>query len=70
MSEIDLTIPTSQYSVPTTVVRNGIGYMGPNVKINANNSQDAINRIEQAGYKYNNHFQPENITPDRAWYER
>jgi len=69
MSEIDLTIPTKQYSVPTVETRDGLDYMGPRVKINANNSQDAIKRVEQAGYKYNNYFQPEDVTPDRRWYE-
>lgn len=71
MSEIDLTTPQKQYSVPTSRVdETGIARMGPDVKINAHNSQDAIRRVEQLGYTYNNHFEPKNVTPNRPWYEK
>jgi hypothetical protein len=64
-NEIDLTTPTREYVVPTTVTRNGTAYMGPEVRINAHNSDDAIKRVEQAGHKYNNHFQPRETTKKR-----
>lgn len=60
-NEIDLTIPQREYRVPTTVIRGGRAYMGPEVRINAHNAEDAIKRVEQAGHKYNNYFRPEEI---------
>ena len=67
-NEIDLTIPNRQFRVSTTVVRDGIGYMGPSVKINAHDAADAVRRVERAGHKANPHFPPEEMKRNR-WAE-
>lgn len=64
-NEIDLTVPQREFRVPTTVKRNGVAYMGPEVRINAHNAEDAIRRIEQAGHTYNNNFRPDEVEKRR-----
>lgn len=58
MAEIDLTTPTRVFDVTT---KSG-GYMGPVVRVNANNSKDAEDRVRKAGYEPNEHFPPEERT--------
>jgi hypothetical protein len=61
MKEIDLTIPKGVYKVPVVDTRNGVDYMGPDIKINANDRWDAIERVKKLGYKPNQYFPPEEI---------
>lgn len=61
MDEIDLTVPKHEYRVPVVNTRNGVDYMGPDVKINAHSEADAIKRVEKAGYKPNSYFGPTKV---------
>lgn len=54
---IDLTIPKKVFDVPTS---RG-AYMGEDIRINAHNAQDAIERVKQAGYEPNIYFGPEEV---------
>lgn len=56
---IDLTTPRRIFTVFTTVTRNGTKYMGERVKINAHNAGDAKQRVRDAGFEVNKHFEPE-----------
>lgn len=53
---IDLTEGTKEYIVPTRVVRGGIAYMGPDVKVNAKDKNDAKRVASKAGHQPNEHF--------------
>lgn len=55
---VDLTIPTKTFTVPTSIHKNGRAYMGPEIKINAHDSNDALKRTQEAGYTPNPHFPP------------
>ncbi len=62
MNTVDLTVPTRKFVVSTQKLdSNHVARMGPEVKINAHNSADAIKRVEQAGYTPNDYFPPKEI---------
>ena len=64
MIEIDLTIGSKIFRVPTTVIRDGIAYMGPDVKVNARSEEHAKTVAQQAGHIPNPHFPPKEI---KSW---
>lgn len=55
--DIDLREGAREFSVPTSVVREGVAYMGPNVLVNARDEKHAIEKVEQAGHRRNTHFE-------------
>lgn len=61
MTFIDKTIPSTKFDVTTVDVRNGVGYMGPTVRVNARDQWHAKEVVEKMGYTYNPHFPPEEV---------
>ncbi len=67
MKTIDMTPGKKTFLVPTAVIRDGISYMGPEVKIQANSGQDARERVQKEGYTPNSYFPPREI---KSWRRR
>lgn len=58
MKEIDLRPGNREFVVSTTVNRNGTDYMGPDVRVNARDSEHAKEIVRQHGHKVNRYFEP------------
>lgn len=58
MHTIDLRPGTRDIKVPTSVVRGGIAYMGPDVLVKANNREHAKQIAIANGHTPNKHFGP------------
>jgi hypothetical protein len=58
---IDYTQPTKTYKVSTTVVRAGVAYMGPDIKVNARDAKHAEAVAREKGHEPNKHFPPEEV---------
>ena len=61
MKEIDLRPGTKEFRVSTAVTRNGTAYMGPDVRVNARDSEHAKEIVRQNGHTVNRHFEPMEI---------
>lgn len=61
MSEIDLRQGNKTFRVSTSVNREGIAYMGPDVIVTARDETHAKEQVKQAGHTPNPHFPPERI---------
>lgn len=55
---IDKSIPDTKYDVTTVNRRNGVGYMGPVVRVNARDENHAKQVAESLGHEVNTHFGP------------
>lgn len=55
---IDKSIPETKYDVNTVDRRNGVGYMGPVVRVNARDTEHAKKVAESLGHEINTHFGP------------
>lgn len=56
MNQIDLTKGDRTYVVPTKVVRFGIAFMGPDVKVTARDTGHAAEQVKAAGHELNSSF--------------
>jgi len=61
MSEVDLRPGTKEFVVSTQVTRDGTAYMGPDVRVNARDSEHAMEIVRQNGHTVNRHFEPQEI---------
>lgn len=61
MSDIDLRKGDREFRVPTTVTRNGISYMGPDVLVTGRDVEHALEVVKQAGHTPNHYFPPKEI---------
>jgi hypothetical protein len=60
---IDLTKGNREFVVTTTVTRDGVAYMGPQVLVTARDHKHAEQVAREAGHKPNPHFGPEERKP-------
>lgn len=58
---IDLTKGDKTFVVPTSVIRNNRSYMGPDVKVNARDSEHAKQVVQEAGHTPNSYFFPKEV---------
>ncbi len=58
---IDLTKGDKTFIVSTRVVRDGVAYMGPDVKVNARNAEHAKDVTRDNGHIPNPYFPPKEV---------
>ena len=61
MKEVDLRPGTREFVVTTEVTRGGTAYMGPEVRVNARDSEHAKEVVKQNGHKVNSYFEPKEV---------
>lgn len=62
MSTVDYTKPDKIFTVPTSVTRNGVAYMGPDVKVNARDAEHAKEVAKEFGHTLNRYFPPREVS--------
>lgn len=62
MSTVDYTKPDKIFTVPTSVTRNGVAYMGPDVKVNARDAEHAKEVTREFGHRPNPYFPPKEVS--------
>lgn len=60
---IDLTKGSKEFVVPTSIVRDGVAYMGPDVKVTARDASHAKEVASGAGHQPNPNFGLREVKP-------
>lgn len=55
---LDYTIPKKVFTVATSVIRDGVAYMGPDIKVNARDVGHAQEVAKSLGHTSNRYFPP------------
>jgi hypothetical protein len=58
---LDYTTPKKVFRVSTAVTRNGVAYMGPDIKVNARDAQHAEEVAKSLGHEPNRYFPPREV---------